>query len=231
MSATILLLPGLLCDASVWEPQIAALSALAPVVVADFSTQDSLPAMAAAALALAEGPLIVIGHSMGGRVALEAWRQAPERIIKLGLMDTGIHPRGEGEIERRQKLVDLAYQQGMGALADVWLPPMVSPAQTQNEALLAPMREMVLRASAEQHERQIRALVNRPDARPLLSTISCPTLVLVGRQDQWSPLAQHEEIATLIQDARLVVIEDSGHMTTLEQPAAVTSALVDFVKG
>jgi pimeloyl-ACP methyl ester carboxylesterase len=229
MSATIVLLPGLLCDASVWETQRAALESITRVVVADFSAQDSIAAMAQSALDLATGPLIVIGHSMGGRVALEMWRLAPERIVKLALLDTGIHPQQSGEILKRQRMIDLAYNEGMAALADVWLPPMVDPRRSQDGALLAPMREMVLRATPDQHARQIKALLDRPDARPVLATITCPTLVLVGRQDQWSPLKQHEEMAGLIAGARLVVIEDSGHMTTVEQPEATARALKEWV--
>jgi pimeloyl-ACP methyl ester carboxylesterase len=103
------------------------------------------------------------------------------------------------------------------------------PDRTDREPLIGPLREMVLRASPKQHERQIRALLNRPDPRPLLPTIRCPTLVLVGRQDRWSPVAQHEEIAAAIPGAELVVIEDSGHMVTVEQPEAVTQALLAWL--
>ena len=172
---------------------------------------------------------MVIGHSMGARAALEMVRLAPERIERLVLLDTGTHPRREGEEASRQVLVDLAYRSGMAALADRWLPPMVDEARTGDPALMEPLRAMVLRATPEQHERQIRALLGRPDARPLLPTITCPTLVMVGRQDRWSPLAQHEEIAALIPGAELVVIENSGHMSPVEQPEAVSQALLRWL--
>ena len=99
-------------------------------------------------------------------------------------------------------LLDLADQQGMAALADRWLPPMVHEARVDDAALMDPLRAMVLRATPAQHHRQIKALLDRPDARPLLPTITCPTLVMVGRQDRWSPLAQHEEMAAAIPGAR-----------------------------
>jgi pimeloyl-ACP methyl ester carboxylesterase len=226
---TIILVPGLLCDASVFAAQAAAIGKHAPVRVADFSQHDSLAEMARSALTIADGSLIVIAHSMGARVSLEMVRLAPERIQKLALMDTGVHPRKEGEEANRQRLVDLAYRDGMEALAREWLPPMVHPDRTQDEALMGPLREMVLRASPEQHERQIRALLNRPDPRELLPTIRCPTLVLVGRQDRWSPVSQHEEIAAAIPSAELVVIEDSGHMVTVEQPDATSRALLAWL--
>jgi pimeloyl-ACP methyl ester carboxylesterase len=227
--STILLLPGLLCDASVWRAQIDALRPYAHVLVADFSQHDSLEAMARSALAMTEGPIIAIGHSMGARVAMEMAHLAPERIEKLALIDTGVDSRREGEEAKRQVLVDLAYAEGMGALAERWLPPMLHVDRVEDQALLAPLKEMVMRATPEQHQRQIQALLNRPDLRPRLPDIACPTLIMVGRQDRWSPLAQHEEMAALIPRAELVVIEDSGHMTLLEQPEQVSHALLRWL--
>ncbi len=226
---TVLLLPGLLCDASIFAAQRAALAGRAGCVVADFSRHDNLTEMARSALALCEGPLAVVGHSMGARVALEIVRLAPGRVARLCLMDTGVHPVRDGEPAQRQGLVDLACAKGMAALAERWLPPMVHEARVNDEALMGPLRDMVLRATPEQHARQIRALLDRPDARPLLATIRCPTLVMVGRQDRWSPLAQHVEIANAIPGAELVVIEDSGHMAPVEQPDQVTRALLRFL--
>jgi pimeloyl-ACP methyl ester carboxylesterase len=226
---TILLLPGLLCDASVWRAQIDALRPYAHVLVADFSQHDSLEAMARSALAMTEGSIIAIGHSMGARVAMEMVHLAPERIEKLALIDTGVDSRREGEEAKRQVLVDLAYAEGMGTLAERWLPPMLHVDRVEDQALLAPLKEMVMRATPEQHQRQIQALLNRPDLRSRLPDIACPTLVMVGRQDRWSPLAQHEEMAALIPKAELVVIEDSGHMTLLEQPEQVSHALLRWL--
>jgi pimeloyl-ACP methyl ester carboxylesterase len=226
---TIVLLPGLLCDASVFTAQVAALEPYAEVAVADFSQEDSLAGMARAALALADGPLVAVGHSMGARAALEMVRIAPERIERLCLMDTGVHPRKEGEEAQRQALVDLAFAEGMGALADRWLPPMVGEARAADRAFMEPLRAMVMRASPEQHRRQIRALVERPDPRPLLAAIRCPTLVMVGRQDRWSPLEQHQEIAAAIPGAELVVIENSGHMAPVEEPDQVSRALLRWL--
>jgi pimeloyl-ACP methyl ester carboxylesterase len=122
-------------------------------------------------------------------------------------------------------LLDISAQQGMQAFADAWLPPMVNPDRRSDASLMAPLTDMVMRATPEQHVRQIRALLNRPDATPLLGTITVPTLVMVGRQDEWSPLAQHQAITTAIRGARLEVVEDAGHMAPVEQPAAVTALL------
>lgn len=225
----IILLPGLLCDAWIWSAQSRALEPHADVFVADLSQHDSIEGMARSALALTEGPVTVIGHSMGARVAMETARLAPERIERLGLIDTGIHPRRDGEEVNRQVLVDLAFAEGMGALAERWLPPMVHEARAGDRALMEPLKDMVMRATPEQHRRQIRALLNRPDARTYLAAITCPTLVMVGRQDRWSPPAQHEEMACLIPNAELVVIESSGHMTLVEQPEQVSGALLRWL--
>jgi pimeloyl-ACP methyl ester carboxylesterase len=125
-------------------------------------------------------------------------------------------------------LLDLAATRGMAALADAWLPPMVHPAR-RNDAFLAPLKAMVRSVTPEVYAGQIRALLGRLDATPLLPTFKLPVYAVVGRQDEWSTLAEHEAFAKLIPGAKLVVIEDSGHFTPLEQPDALTNALRDFM--
>ena len=225
----VIFLPGLLCDASSFTHQIAALAPLAEVVVADFSKAATIPDMAGIALELAGDDAVLIGHSMGGRAALEAVRLAPDRVAGLCLMDTGVTPGKPEEIPRRMELVELAYREGMAALAARWLPPMLHEARETDAGLIEPLTAMVLRASPEQHERQIRALIGRPDARPGLAAIRCPTLVLVGRQDRWSPLAQHQDIAAAIPGAELAIIEDAGHFAPVERPEAVSAALLRWL--
>jgi pimeloyl-ACP methyl ester carboxylesterase len=226
---TILLLPGLLCDASIWSAQIDALKPHGEVLVADFSQHSSIEEMACAALAMTDGPIIAIGHSMGARVAMEMLHLAPERIVKLALIDTGTDSRREGEEVKRQVLIDLAFTEGMEALADRWLPPMLHADRVEDQTLLAPLKAMVMRATPEQHHRQVLALLNRPNLRARLAGVTCPTLIMVGRQDRWSPLAQHEEMAELIPNAELVIIEDSSHMSLLEQPEQVSRALLRWL--
>jgi len=219
---TLFLLPGLLCDAEIWSHQSAALSEFAEIVIPDFRFVRSIPAMAQLVLDGAPDRFSVAGHSMGGRVALEVFRMAPERVERLALLDTGIHPRRPGEEAGRQELIDLARRDGMEAMAARWLPPML---HSDHMALLAPLTAMVKRSTPETFENQQRALLDRPDARAVLPAIHCPTLVLCGREDAWSPVAQHEEIAALIPGSKLVVIEECGHMSPVEQPDAVTNAL------
>ena len=226
---TICLLPGLLCDATVWEPQGAVLSDRGEVHVADLWGPNSFAVMAEKVLDETSGPLAVVGHSMGARVAFEMWRLAPERIAKLALLSTGYHPPGPHEEAKRMALVKLGYEQGMAAVADKWLPPMVHPDRVRDEALMAPLKAMVCRATPQIFEGQQRAGLTRPDAAPYLEQIACPTLILVGRDDGWSPPAQHQEMAERIEGSQLVLVDRSGHMVTVEQPEPVNRALMKWL--
>ncbi len=219
------LLPGLLCDDIVWEPQVRSLGADYDIRIPKFFGFDSLAAMARSVLATAPARFSIAGHSMGGRAAMEVFRLAPERIERLGLMDTGVHTVRDHEPERRAALTALGYEKGMGAVADAWIPPMIHPDHLSDTAMMDALRAMVMRATPEIFEGQQKALLERPDAGPLLPTIACPTMVLCGRQDAWSPFSHHVEIAADIKGAVLVPIEDSGHMVTMEQPQAVNAAL------
>lgn len=220
-----LFLPGLMCDESVWEPQMRAFADLGAVAVPGYGDARSLADMAARALELAPPAFSLAGHSMGARVALEVFRAAPERVERLALLDTGIHPLQPGEPAKRQALLDIGRAHGIERLVDAWLPPMVHPDRRNEAELMAPMHKMSCAGGFERVEAQIEALLSRPDVIPLLSTIRCPTLVATGRQDEWSPVEQHERIAELIPGAELVIFEDSGHMAPLEVPDQVNAAL------
>lgn len=223
---TVLLLPGLLCDRLVWEAAIDAISLRFQTEVGDLSTQDDLTVMAQDMLDVYPGPLYVAGHSMGGRVAMEMARLAPDRVRRLALLDTGIHPRRESEMPKRREAIDLAHAQGMAALARIWLPPMVHPDRVTDATLMGPLTEMVLRMTPELHERQIRALINRPDAGATIGAYTGPMALVVGRQDAWSPVSQHQDIARLCPQARLTIIEDAGHFAPVERPDPVAQALL-----
>ncbi|HEX4598867.1 MAG TPA: alpha/beta fold hydrolase [Burkholderiaceae bacterium] len=226
----LLLLPGLTCDQAVWADQIAALSASVACLVPAYGSLDSLPAMAQAVLREAPPRFALAGHSMGGRVALEIMRAQPQRVTRLALLDTGWQARPIGEIgdeeaRRRQRLLDIAHSNGMRAMGREWLIGMVHPERLQDQALIEAILAMIERCSALAFAGQIRALLNRPEASDVLSAIDCPTLLLCGREDAWSPLARHEAMARLVARSRLEVIERSGHMSTMERPADVSAAL------
>ncbi|MGY4831486.1 alpha/beta fold hydrolase [Sphaerotilaceae bacterium SBD11-9] len=231
MPATRVLLPGLLCDEAVWQPQI---DTLGPCHVPDYGRLDSLRGMAEHVLATAPaGPLAVAGHSMGGRVAFEMLRLAPQRIERLALLDTSYHPLAEGEAgeaERagRMNLLAIARRDGMHAMAREWALGMVHPSR-HGTPLFDEIVAMLARKTPDHYAAQINALLNRPDAEPLLATVRCPTLLLCGRDDAWSPPSRHEHMQQRIAGARLVVIESCGHMSTMEQPEAVSRAFAEWL--
>ena len=226
----VVLLPGLLCDQAVWEPQRAALSDRHECIVADYGAADSIAAMAQAALAAAPPRFALAGHSMGGRVALEIMRIAPQRVAAIALLDTGYQARaageaGEAEARARHRLLEIAFAEGMRAMGREWVQGMVHRGRLQDRTLIESILAMIERKTPAIFAAQIQALLGRPSAEQVLRAIRCPTLILCGRQDGWSPLRRHEEMAGMVAGAHLAVIEESGHMVTLEQPRAVTAAL------
>jgi len=231
---SLVLIPGLLCDATVWGPQQGALSARVDVQIAEPIESDSLGAMAESVIASAPASFSLAGHSMGGRVALEVLRRVPDRIERLALLDTGYQPlpagdAGEHERLVRRKMVALARERGMRAMGLVWLEGMLHPGRVSDTRLVVRILDMIERRTPEYYAAQVRAMLGRPDATSLLGGIGCPTLVLCGRQDAWSPLERHRCLAALIPGSMLTIIEDCGHMSTLEQPEAVTSALQSWL--
>jgi len=230
----VVFLPGLLCDAAVWAPQMAALGRSATVV--HYGRANSLTSMAERALQAAPaGRFALAGHSMGGRVAFEVWRLAPERVERLALLDTGSHPLAEGaagETERagRLRLLAIARQGGMRTMAADWARGMVHESRVGGPVFEAVL-DMFERSSADIFEAQIQALLTRPDATPQLASITCPTLLLAGEQDAWSPPEQHRRMQQAVNGAQLVVVPQCGHMSTLEAPAAVTAALAGWLTG
>jgi pimeloyl-ACP methyl ester carboxylesterase len=204
-------------------------------IVPRYDDLDSIVAMADRVLREAPPRFALAGHSMGGRVALEIMRAAPERVAQLALLDTGYQARppgeqGEQEARQRGHLVALARDSGMRAMGVEWLRGMIHPASVADRDLTARILAMIERRTPEEHAAQIRALLDRPDASDVLPRIRCPTLVACGREDAWSPLARHQAMAELIPDCRLVVFEQCGHMSTLERPAEVTAALRQWLQ-
>ncbi|EAR08635.1 alpha/beta fold hydrolase [Reinekea blandensis] len=230
-----LLLPGLICDGAVWSAQETALNqADIATQVVDFGDLNRLHHMATHALAGAPEKFILIGHSMGGRVALEIARQAPERIQALVLMDTGYLPladgdKGQQEVASRLALVKKAKEQGMREMGQEWMQGMVLPEHLQNERLCNDILDMIERKTDTQFAAQQSALLNRYDASDVLKTLTCPTCFICGDQDAWSPLSRHYEMAKLASDAPVYSIRNSGHMTTMEQPEQVNEVLLSWL--
>jgi pimeloyl-ACP methyl ester carboxylesterase len=223
----LLFLPGLICDSRAFAPQLAAFPGSR--AVDGYGTADSLDAMARVALEQAPETFDLFGHSMGGRVALEVFRLAPERVRRLALCSTGVHPLGADEPAKRRDLQAIGHVRGFEALVDTWLPPMVADANRANEAIYAPMRQMCLDQHQSMFDAQIEALLGRPEQERLLARIACPTLVMTGELDAWSPPAQHEAMAARIPDSTLVIVPGAGHMLPLEAPEAVNQAIAAWL--
>ncbi len=231
MTDTLYLFPGLLCDARVWRHQQEVLSRHLDVRIPDFRDFDSLDAMAQAVLDEAPERFYLAGHSMGGRAAMQVLDKAPERVISLALLDTGLHPVKPGEAEKRQVLLDLAETEGMGAVARTWAPPMVHPDRHLDRELMEDIFEMVENYTPQNFKNQVNALLTRPDATPILAKSQPGALILCGREDTWSPPAQHEDIArAMMGHPPVIVIDHSGHMSTMEQPEKVTQAMQAWLK-
>lgn len=222
------LLPGLLCDATVWEHQQASLAPHANIRIPVFRGLSTFRAMALSVLQDAPERFSVVGHSMGGRVALELMHLVPERIDKFALMSVGVHPVQPGEHAKRMELVELAEREGMEALADRWIPPMVLAARHGDTALMQKIRAMVLRHTPFDHRCHIEAALTRADQSLYLAAIRHKVLLLCGAEDGWSPLAQHQKIQQQLATSELHSIADAGHMVTMERPEAVSRVLVDW---
>jgi pimeloyl-ACP methyl ester carboxylesterase len=233
---TLVLIPGLMCDQAVWSGQLHALSGrVSRLRIAEHGYADSLPQMASSVLADTGGPLLLAGHSMGGRVALEIARRAGERLRGLALLDTGFRAVAAGEagtqeIQGRRRLLDQAQREGVRSMAAIWVRGMVHPDRLSDSTLIDAIIDMFARRSAAHFAAQVKALIERPDAATLLPQLRCPTLLLCGQQDGASPPAQHQEMAALIPDSRLLLVPDCGHMSPMERPAAVAAALGEWLE-
>jgi pimeloyl-ACP methyl ester carboxylesterase len=221
----LVLIPGTLCDAALWRHQIDHLGDIADIAVADHTRHDSMAEIARAILDAAPRRFALAGLSMGGFVAFEILRQAPERVEKLALFDTSARPDPPEMVQRRHDLTKLTRVGQFRGVTPRLLPSFIHPSRLSDQALSRIITEMAERVGPEAFVRQQTANAARPDSRPDLARIVCPTLVACGRQDILTPLALSEEMARAIPNATLVVIEDCAHLPTLERPQAATSLL------
>ena len=225
----LVLLPGLLCDARLWRHQVDHLGDLADPAVADVTRDASISQMARTVLDAAPERFALAGLSMGGYVALEIMRVAPARVARLALLDTSARADTPEQTDARRELIELSQEGRFDKVPRRLLPNVVHPDRLDDEQLSSVVFDMAHAVGPEAFVRQEEAIIGRPDSREDLLDIACPTLVLCGREDALTPLYLHEEMASLIPDSRLRVVEECGHLSTLERPKETTVALREWV--
>lgn len=225
----VVLVSGQLLTAACWAPQIAALSPDYDIRIADHGRDDSIGAMAARLLAEMPERFDLVAHAMGGFVAFEVLRRAPQRVRSLALLSTLAPADQPAQTERRQGYIRLVEAGRFDAVVEERVPILLHPARREDEGLLAVVRRMAQDTGAERFLGQQRAIMARADSRPSLPAIACPTLLIWGRQDGIATEAHQTEMLAAVPDCRLTVIEDCGHLVTLEKPATVNALLADWL--
>ena len=223
------MLPGLLCDGVLFDHQTTYLDEVASTWVADLTRHDSVSAMADFVLGTAPQRFALAGLSMGGYVAFEIMRRMPERVTRLALLDTSARPDTPEQHRRRRGLLALSESGRFQGVTPRLLPQLVHPDRQAERDLTDPIMHMAERIGQGAFRSQQTAIMNRPDSRPGLPDIDVPTMVICGRQDSLTPLDRSQEIAALIPDARLAIVEECGHLSAMERPHAVTALLRDWL--
>ena len=224
--SNLVLVPGLLCTSALWAPQIAALADVADCRVADHTRHDTMAGIARSILAAAPERFALAGLSMGGYIAYEIVRQAPERVERLALLDTGFRADTPELTAARRDLIAAAEAGGGARRAqELLMPRLIHKARLSDTPLVDTVLQMAVDIGLEAFKRQEEAIIGRPDSSSLLPNIRYPTLALVGEQDALTPVEQHREIAAAIPGAKLVIVPDCGHLSALERPEAVSRAM------
>lgn len=225
----LLLVPGLGCSARLYAAQIAALWRFGPIIVADHTRDETMDAIAKRILHNAPPRFALAGLSMGGFISFAMMRLAPERIDRLALLDTNARPDVPERSAEREKFIAMA-QGGRFAEVNAALTPRYLHPNHRGESFRAIVDAMADDVGAEAFIRQQRAIMTRPDSRPMLASIKCPTLVLVGDSDGATPPDLSREMADAIPGAKLVIVKDCGHLSTIEQPDAVNAAMAEWLQ-
>ena len=226
----ILLVPGLVCSPRIFAPVIPHLWRFGPVTVANHVRDDNMGAIARRILAEAPPRFALAGHSMGGYIAYEIMRQAPERVAKLALINTQARPDTPEATARRRAMMARAMGGEFRAVLDELFPGFVHPSRREDAGLRQLVYDMGEDVGPEAFVRQQTAVISRPDSRPMLAGIKCPTLVLTGDEDHTIPNSLSIEMANNIHNAKLVILPDCGHLPQPEQPQATADALVEWLR-
>ena len=226
---SLVLVPGLLCDAALWQPQVDRFGGRFDILVADVTRDDSMRGMAGRLLASAPARFALAGLSMGGYVAQEILREAPGRVSRVALLDTAARSDTPERAERRHGMMALAKTGKFKGVTPRLLPLLIHSTRLDDRALTGIVMAMAERVGQAAFLRQQQAILGRPDGRADLARVACPALVLCGRQDVLTPPAMSEEIAQGIPGADLIILDDCGHLSPIEQPDAVNQAFEDWL--
>ncbi|HEY7610698.1 MAG TPA: alpha/beta hydrolase [Alphaproteobacteria bacterium] len=221
----LILLPGLLCDRALWQHQLDHLVDLAETTVPDLGSDESVEGMARRVLDAAPARFALAALSMGGYVAHAIMRAAPERVLRLALFDTSARPDTDEQKSRRRGLVSLAEKGKFKGVTPRLLPLLIHPGRLEDKPLTEAVMGMAERIGKQAFLRQQKAIMGRPDSRPRLPAYHCPTLIAAGRMDAITPVEVNAEMASLIPSAKLVIVEESGHLLPMEQPVATTALM------
>ena len=226
----ILLVPGLVCSPRIYAPQLPSLWRMGPVMFPNHIRDNTMAGIAKRILDEAPKRFALAGHSMGGYIVLEMFRQAPERIERLGLLNTSARPETPEASEGRHALIAETKAGGYPAIIDKLFARFVHPTRVNDAGLKKIVMDMAGDVGPERFVAQLEAIMSRADSRPLLASIECPTLVLTSDTDNMVKNEFSHELAKAISGAKLVVIPDCGHLTQLEKPEAMTTAMLDWLK-
>lgn len=229
-SLPLVLVPGLGCSPRIYHPQIPALWRQGPVVLANHARGGDMAAIARRILAEAPLRFALAGHSMGGYIILEMFRQAPERISRLALLNTSARPEAPDVSEKRRAMIAEVKQGGYRAVMDRLFTNFVHPSRAGDAALKQIVLDMADDVGPDAFVWQLEAITGRVDSRPTLPTIKCPTLVLTCDTDNMVPIDASVDMAAAIPGAKFVKIADCGHLPQLEKPEALTEALIDWLE-
>lgn len=222
------ILPGLLTDEAMFRHQLEHLSDIAHCTLVDYAMADNIADMAHEVLAQAPAKFTLMGFSMGGYVALEIMRVAPERVQALVLVSTSARPESDDARAGREKMMAQA-KNNFQIVLDLMMPKFLHPSRMHYHSNVITVYSMGLRVGAETFLRHSRAIMSRTDSRPCLQNITCPTLVICGRDDVLTPVALHEELAAGIPGALLRILPESAHFLTIGQPTLVSEVLRNWL--
>lgn len=225
----LVLIPGTLCNERLWQPQINSLEERFEIVIGNIYEDDTIEKMASRILAETKDDFYLVGLSLGGMVAIEIMRQEPERVKKLALSDTNPHGPTQEQIDMWKKFIKMSENgQFISVTKDYLLPGLLSE-KNQNDNLQSIIIQMAHEVGKETMKKQMTALMYRPNSKEVLPNISKPTLVIVGENDVVCPPKMSKEIVSYIQNSELRIIEDAGHLVTLEKPEEVSKILISWI--